>query len=156
MAIVRGCDFPDDLAYDNDLGLWFRVVGTGSWEVGITPFGLARTGEVYMFNSRPLGRTIESGRAFALIEVSKSVLALRCPFDCTISAINEALAQRPAPLNRDPYGHWLCRLDVAPAVSAQQAQNLLMCGVAVTPRAIALMDLNAFEGPPGADPGVSA
>jgi len=51
MAIVRGCDFPDDLAYDNDLGLWFRVVGTGSWEVGMTPFGLARAGEVKLQGS---------------------------------------------------------------------------------------------------------
>jgi glycine cleavage system H protein len=156
MAIVRGCDFPDDLAYDNDLGLWFRVVGTGSWEVGMTPFGLARAGEVYMFNSRPPGRTIEAGRAFALIEVAKSVLALRCPFDCAISAVNEALEQRPAALNRDPYAHWLCRLDVVPSLAARQAQEMLVCGSAVVPRAIALMDLNAFDGPAGADPGVSA
>ena len=156
MAIVRGYDFPDELAYDNDLGLWFRVVDTGSWEVGMTPFGLARSGEVYMFNSRPPGRTIEAGRAFALIEVAKSVLALRCPFDCIISAVNEALEQRPAPLNRDPYDHWLCRLEVVPSLAAGQAQEMLVSGPAVVPRAIALTDLTALDDSPGAEPGVTS
>ena len=153
MAIVRGCAFPDDLAYDEDLGLWFRDVGAGIWEVGMTEFGAARVGEIYMFNPRPVGRLVEAGRAFAVIEVAKTVLAMRCPFDCTIEAANEALTLRPAPVNQDPYGNWLCRLAAACAGASQDARDTLIRGDAVVPRAIALMDLNAFEGPAGAGPG---
>ena len=153
MAIVRGCDFPDDLAYDDDLNLWFRDAGVGSWDVGITSFGLARSGEIYMFNPRPPGRAIELGRAFALIEVAKTVLAVRCPFNCTITAVNEALTERPAPLNRDPYDHWLCRLAVTPPQTAAQALQALVRGAAVIGRATDLMELHAFDGPPDEAPG---
>lgn len=156
MAIVRGCAFPDDLAYDEDLNLWFRDVGAGIWEVGVTEFGSLRVGEIYMFNPRPVGRLVEAGRAFAVIEVAKTVLAMRCPFDCTIEAANVALALRPAPLNKDPYGNWLCRLAAACAIACQTARDTLIQGDAVIPRAIALMDLNAFDGSrqegPGAPP----
>jgi len=156
MAVVRGCAFPDDLAYDEDLNLWFRDVGAGIWDVGMTEFGALRAGEIYMFNPRPVGREVEAGRAFAVIEVAKTVLAIRCPFDCTIEAANEALTLRPTPLNQDPYGNWLCRLAAASAGACQDARDRLIQGDAVIPRAIALMDLSAFEGPqregPGAPP----
>lgn len=156
MAIVRGCAFPDDLAYDEDLNLWFRDLGAGIWEVGMTEFGAARVGEIYMFNPRPVGRHVEAGRSFAVIEVAKTVLAMRCPFECTIDKANEALVLRPAPLNQDPYGNWLCRLAAVAARACQEPRDTLIRGDAVIPRAIALMDLNAFEGPrcegPGAPP----
>ena len=155
MAIVRGCAFPDDLAYDEDLNLWFRDVGAGLWDVGMTEFGAVRAGEIYMFNPRPVGREVEAGRAFAVIEVAKTVLAIRCPFDCTIEAANEALTLRPAPLNQDPYGNWLCRLAAASARACQDARDRLIQGDAVIPRAIALMDLSAFEGPQRETPGAS-
>ena len=122
----------------------------------MTEFGAKRVGEIYMFNPRPVGRHVEVGRAFAVIEVAKTVLAMRCPFDCTIESINEALTLRPAPLNQDPYGNWLCRVAEVSSAACQGARNTLIQGDAVIPRAIALMDLSAFEGPqregPGAPP----
>ena len=154
MSIVRGCAFPDHLAYDEDLNLWFREIGAGVWEAGFTEFGAARAGEIYMFNPRPVGRVVEAGRSFAVIEVAKSVLAVRCPFDCTISEVNEALALRPAPLNQDPFGHWLCRLAEASGETSRRARDTLIRGDAVIHRAMTLMDLSGFEGPLRAGPGV--
>lgn len=153
MAIVRGCAFPDHLAYDEELNLWFRDVGAGIWEVGFTEYGIACAGEIYMFNPRPVGREVEAGRAFAVIEVAKTVLAVRSPFGCTIEAVNDAIALRPAPLNQDPYGNWLCRLAATSVRDGQTAPDRLIEGAAVIPRAIALMDLNAFEGPRSGAPG---
>lgn len=153
MAIIRGCAFPDDLAYDDALNLWFRDAGAGVWDVGITEFGLALSGEVYMFNPRPVGREVEAGRAFALIEVAKTVLSVRSPFDCTIVAVNDAVAQRPSLLNRDPYANWLCRLAAA---SPQSALDLLVRGDKVLPAATALMDLHQLEGPPADGPVASS
>ena len=67
MAEVRGCEFPDDLSYDQELNVWFRDLGAGRFEAGLTAFGLALVGDLYMFNPRPVGREIEANKAFALV-----------------------------------------------------------------------------------------
>ena len=141
MAEFRGCDFPDDLSYDDELTLWFRQVSAGVWDVGLTPFGLALSGEVYMFNPKPVGREIESGRAFGVIEVAKTILTVRSPFACVILATHAALEDQPGLINRDPYGSWLVRLA---ARDARAPEGLLVRAGAVAPRAMACMDLHNF------------
>ena len=96
MADIRGCEFPDDLMYDNELNVWFRDSGGGQLEAGLTAFGLALVGDLYMFNPRPLGREIEATKAFALVEVAKTILSVRTPFACVIAEINTPPSTAPA------------------------------------------------------------
>ena len=139
MAEVRGCEFPDDLSYDQELNVWFRDLGAGQFEAGLTSFGLALVGDLYMFNPRPVGREIEAQKAFALVEVAKTVLSVRTPFACVVLEVNEPLSATPMKINRSPYMNWLSRLAAQdPAV----AQTLLLKGTAVAVRANELMDLH--------------
>lgn len=146
MADVRGCAFPDDLRYDTDLNVWFRDLDGsqdgGLLEAGLTAFGLAIVGELYMFNPRPVGRDIEAGRAFALIEVAKTVLSVRTPFACEIAEINEPLTESPTRINRQPFESWLVRLKVP---NLSDAHALLLQGSAVVTRAVELMELNQMD-----------
>ncbi len=146
MADVRGCAFPDDLRYDTDLNVWFRDLDGsqdgGLLEAGLTAFGLAIVGELYMFNPRPVGRDIEAGRAFALIEVAKTVLSVRTPFACQIAEINEPLTESPTRINRQPFESWLVRLKVP---NLSDAHALLLQGSAVVTRAVELMELNQMD-----------
>ncbi len=144
MAEIRGCAFPDDLAYDQELNLWFRQVSASVWQVGVTPFGLALSGEVYMFNPKPVGRQIDAGRAFAVIEVAKTILTVRSPFACTLEAVNENLESKPAWINRQPYESWLVRLV---ANDPQSARAALLTGDAVARRALECMALHQFLSP---------
>ena len=141
MAEIRGCEFPDDLMYDDELNVWFRESGGGQVEAGLTVFGLALVGDLYMFNPRPVGREIEANKAFALVEVAKTVLSVRTPFACVISEINTPLETTPFKINRSPYMNWLVRLvpdDLA------LARSVLLSGTAVAVRAHELMDLNGM------------
>ena len=146
MADVRGCAFPDDLRYDAELNVWFRDLEGGQdgglLEAGLTAFGLALVGELYMFNPRPVGRDIEAGRAFALIEVAKTVLSVRTPFSCEIAEINEPLTESPTRINQQPFESWLVRLKVP---SLSDAHALLLQGPAVVTRAVELMELNQMD-----------
>lgn len=142
MADVRGCEFPDDLRYDEDLNVWFRDLDREHIEAGLTAFGLALVGELYMFNPRPVGREIEAGRAFALIEVAKTVLSVRAPFACEITEINEPLTEAPMRINQQPFQSWLVRLNVP---SPAAAHAMLLHGPEVTARAIELMELNQMD-----------
>ena len=141
MAEVRGCDFPDDLSYDPDLNLWLKQVHAEEWQVGITQFGGALVGDIYMFNPKPLGREIEAGHTFALIEVAKTIITVKAPFDATLTLANEEVQERPIRIIRKPYESWLVHLT---AHDPKQAQESLLSGELVLKRALELMDLNAF------------
>ena len=139
MADVRGCEFPDDLSYDQELNVWFKDVGAGRLEAGLTAFGLALVGDLDMFNPRPVGREVEEGKAFALVEVAKTVLSVRAPFACEVLEINEPLVGTPTKISRSPYTNWLSRLSVQDMAAAQ---TLLLKGAEVSVRANELMDLH--------------
>ncbi len=140
MAEIRGCLFPEDLLYDQDLNIWFRQIHPQMLEVGLTPFGLAMSGEVYMFNPKPDGREIEFGRAFALIEVAKTILPVRVPFACTVVSSNSSVVKSPDLIGRAPYSAWLARLSTT---NDDMLQSLISI-VALPSRAHALMDAHGF------------
>ena len=140
MADIRGCLFQDELLYDQELNLWFRRIDQGLFEVGITPFGLALSGEVYLFNPKPDGREIELGRAFALIEVAKTILPVRVPFAATVVSSNPAVMQSPGLISRAPYDSWLARLSVASEIGLES----LISSEGLYARALELMDAQGF------------
>lgn len=142
MPLIRGCDFPDELYYDRELNLWLKPISSGEWQVGITQFGGALTGDIYMFNPKPTGREIELDKAFALIEVAKTILPVRTPFAAVLTAANEELCERPIRICRKPYESWLVHLK---ALEPDGVNQVLISGQDVTSRALELMDLNAFE-----------
>jgi glycine cleavage system H protein len=150
MADIRGCVFPDELSYDPDLNLWFRSVDDTCFDVGLTPFGHALSGDLYMFQPKPEGRDIESMRAFALVEAAKTVLPVRTPFAAKIVRTNPDPARKPALINRDPLGVWLVTLC---PLQPEQAHTTLLRGTAVVERAHALMDLYRFESLQSAEKG---
>lgn len=141
MAEIRGCEFPDDLMYDDELNVWFRESGGGQVEAGLTTFGLALVGDLYMFNPRPVGREIEATKAFALVEVAKTVLSVRTPFACVVAEINTPLETTPFKVNRSPYMNWLVRLEPDDLVLAR---SVLLSGTAVAVRAYELMNLHGM------------
>ena len=141
MAEIRGCEFPDDLMYDDELNVWFRDSGGGQFEAGLTAFGLALVGDLYMFNPRPVGREIEASKAFALVEVAKTILSVRTPFACVVAEINTPLETTPFKVNRSPYMNWLVRLEPD---DATHARSVLLSGTAVAVRAHELMDLHGM------------
>lgn len=112
MSELRGCTFPDDLLYWPENHLWFRrdADGDGLLTVGITPLGLALSGEIILFSPKPLGVELDPGRSFALLEAGKTVFPIKTPLAVRMVDANPALDPLAAPLNKDPYGVWLARL----------------------------------------------
>ena len=141
MADIRGCHFPDDLFYDTDLNLWLRPVNDDTWEIGITEFGGALVGDIYMFNPKPMNRDLEFEEPFALIEVAKTVLTLKAPFQSILVNAHEEIQERPVRINRKPYESWLVHLK---ALHPETVSQTLFHGEALTARAIELMNLNRF------------
>ena len=108
MPVVNGCSLPDDLLYDVDNQLWYRDLGDGLVEVGITAVAVAMAGQVLAVTPKRSGRRLEAQQACAVVESGKVVESARVAFAGLVERSNEPLMDRPALLNKDPYGGgWL-------------------------------------------------
>ncbi len=105
-------NIPDDLRYSNE-HLWVRAEDE-LVTVGISDFAQDQLGRVVYVDLPAVGQAVSLGQEMGAVESAKSVSDLIAPLSGVVSAVNEALADDPAPLNDDPYGAgWLAR--VAPA-----------------------------------------
>jgi glycine cleavage system H protein len=105
MPVVNGCALPDDLFYDVENQLWYRDLGDGLVEVGITAVAAAMAGQVLAVTPKRSGRRLEAQQACAVVESGKVV---ESAFAGLVERSNEPLMDRPSSINKDPYGAgWL-------------------------------------------------
>jgi glycine cleavage system H protein len=112
--IVRGLDFPDELHYEVEHQVWARLQGDGTATVGITAMGIRVAGEVYMCRPKAVGASVVQGQGIAVVELAKSIVAVKCPVSGEVLETNPRLAATPELVHLDPYGAgWIARLRLA-------------------------------------------
>jgi glycine cleavage system H protein len=108
--LIRGFDFPDELQYHVEHQVWARIEG-GVATVGITSMGVAQAGEIYMCRPKGVGVEVEQGRSVAVVELAKSIVAVKSPVSGVVVEVNALLGSRPELVHEEPYGRgWLARL----------------------------------------------
>ncbi|MDO5289248.1 MAG: glycine cleavage system protein H [Pseudomonadota bacterium] len=102
---------PPDLYYLMAHQVWARLHGDGMATVGITRLGVALSGEIYMCRAKRVGTEVAQGGTVAVVELSKSVVAVKSPVSGQVVQVNEALHEQPELVHREPYGDgWIARL----------------------------------------------
>jgi len=148
MPVVNGCSLPDDLFYDVENQLWYRDLGDGQVEIGITAVAAAMAGQVLAVTPKRSGRRLEAQQACAVVESGKVVESARVAFAGLVERSNEPLMDRPSSINKDPYGAgWLV---VMRPDDWTGAKARLIHGVDVGEAYRAKMETEDF---PGCDPG---
>ena len=111
MATGARLRLPEDRLYDvRGMSGTPRPPG-GLVRAGITPVGVALAREVLIFTPKRVGRPVEAGRAMATVESAKWVGSVRAAFAGRVEAVNAALADGAAAVNRDCYGEgWMLLL----------------------------------------------
>ena len=146
MAVVRGCELPEDLAYDVERDVWVRCEGD---EVvcGMTDVAQTRCGRIVTLQFRRVGREVERGRSLCTVESAKGVGPFPAPLSGEIVAVNAGgVAGDPLMVNTDPYGAgWLVRL--RPTRLAAEWPELLTGGAAVAAyrRRIAELEVTCYR-----------
>lgn len=144
MPVVRGCNLPDELAYDVPNNLWYRAEGDGTYTVGMTMVAAALAGSLVAFTAKKVGKTIDAGKSVATVESGKWVGPVKIGFDAEIVAVNDDLTGSPKLVNTDTYGSgWMVRVRPADAAAAQA---VLVPGSAVAVPYEAKMDADSFAG----------
>jgi glycine cleavage system H protein len=79
--------------------------------VGITQYAQDQLGDVVFVELPAIGRTVEAGQSFGVIEAVKTVSDLYAPLAGEIVEINSGLAEQPALVNQAPYeGGWMVKI----------------------------------------------
>lgn len=144
MAVVRGCNLPDDLLYDVDNNIWYRENADGTVTLGMTMIATGMAGQLVAYTPKRVGKTVESGKSCATVESGKWVGPAKIAFEAEVVETNEALNGNPKLANSDPYGEgWMLRVKPTDWATARAT---LTPGSAVATPYEAKMAADAFAG----------
>ena len=109
---ILGFEYPDELYYWLERDLWCQRLESGLVRVGITTFGVHISGDFYMARPKAVGAVLAQGQTLAVVELSKSVIAIKTPISGAVRAVNPLLEDTPEVIHQDPYGRgWLVEIE---------------------------------------------
>lgn len=102
-------NFPENVKYTKEHE-WIRLEGDVAY-VGITDYAQEQLGDIVFVDIQSEGETLAADEVFGTIEVVKTISDLFLPVGGEILEQNEALADQPELVNKDPYGEgWLIKM----------------------------------------------
>jgi len=91
---------------------WVTVDG-GVATIGITDFAQAQLGDVVFLELPRVGKLLEAGDSFGVVESVKAASDLYSPVAGAVLEVNESLNTDPEHVNSDPYGTgWLIKVEL--------------------------------------------
>jgi len=107
-------DVPADCRY-LDSHEWVRTDDSTA-RIGITDFAQDELGDVVFVELPSEGEALTAGEEFGVVESIKAVSDVYAPVSGTVTAVNEALFDRPELVNEAPFDDgWMLELDLADA-----------------------------------------
>jgi glycine cleavage system H protein len=117
MAIVRGCNLPDDLYYLIEKHVWAKPMDGGVIRVGITAVAAKLSGGKLIaitVKAKNIGQEIKQTKSIATLESSKFVGPVPAPVSGVLLRANEKLAGDPNLAVTDPYGEgWVAEMQAS-------------------------------------------
>ena len=91
---------------------WVTVEGNVA-TIGITDYAQAQLGDVVFLELPSVGRMLEAGDSFGVVESVKAASDLYSPVAGTVVEVNQALSDSPETVNHDPYeSGWLIKVQL--------------------------------------------
>ena len=130
MAIVRGCNIPEDRFYWVEKHVWARLEINDTVTIGITDVAQNLAKGIVNATPKDVGRTVQKGKSAGTLESGKWVGPVTSPVTGEIVEVNEAMKGKPSLINSDPYDDgWFVR--VKPADWAGERVALLTGDAAI-------------------------
>ncbi len=105
---------PENIKYSSDHE-WISVDGDVA-TVGITDYAQGELGDLVFVELPNVGSDAAQGESFGTVEAVKAVSDLFAPVSGEVVEINEALADDPEVVNKDPYGDgWMIKIKMSDA-----------------------------------------
>ena len=124
MAILNGCEFPEDRSYfvERTQMTWIKVDGERV-VIGLTDPAQTRAGKILHVRVKGAGTVREKGKPIATVESGKWAGPVLAPVAGTVVESNAEVEADPGLLNTDPYGRgWIVKM--TPSAPAELTQLL--------------------------------
>ena len=93
---------------------WVRIEGDGKVTIGISDHAQGLLGDLVYVELPAVGDDIQAGTGVAVVESVKAASDVYAPVSGTITAVNEALTDKPETINEDAYGDgWMFVVEVS-------------------------------------------
>ncbi|MGP8124627.1 MAG: sulfurtransferase TusA family protein [Nitrososphaerales archaeon] len=121
---IDTCDFPDELLYDVDSGVWV-LPASGVLRVGITSLLSWSWGTVSAVSFKGAGTHLQRGDVAGSVEGPRHFDVVRTPVTGVVLRANGALLENPKLLNKDPYGSgWFMEIGAGGPTGLSHLQKL--------------------------------
>ena len=81
--------------------------------IGISDYAQDQLGDIVFVELPQVGDSFKKGDELAVVESVKAASEIYAPVDCTVTGVNEALAENPEQVNSDPLGAgWLVKVSM--------------------------------------------
>jgi len=102
--------FKDDARY-TQTHEWAKKEGN-TVRVGVDDFSQSALGDIVYAELPEVGAEVHAGAAFGSLESTKAVSDLNAPVSGKVVKVNEALADSPDLVNKDPFGEgWMIEIE---------------------------------------------
>jgi glycine cleavage system H protein len=116
---VSKYEIPDDLYYSRE-DEWVRFERTRV-TIGITDYAQQQLGDIVFVELPEVGRALERGEPFGVVESVKAVSDLFAPVTGEVVEVNAALAEAPDAINADCYGDgWMVVVEISDVSELEQ------------------------------------
>ncbi len=104
-------NIPTDLKYSKS-DEWVRVEGNTA-TTGVTDYAQGQLSDIVYVELPAVGTAIKQGEPWGSVESVKAAADVNMPISGTVTAVNEALKDKPETVNSDPYGAgWMVKFTV--------------------------------------------
>ena len=90
--------------------------------IGLSDFAQQALGDIVFVELPEVGRQLNKGDSFGVVESIKSVSDIFTPVSGEVIEINTELPDSPDKLNQDPYGSWLIKIKIS---NPSEIENLM-------------------------------
>jgi glycine cleavage system H protein len=101
---------PNNLLYGEQV--WVKKEGDDA-TVGVADYALATVKEIVFIELPKKGRQLTKGGEFISLESVKWSGHIKSPLSGKVTEVNEGLFDEPERLNKDPYGSWICKIELS-------------------------------------------
>lgn len=105
---ILGFEYPDTHYFWLERDMWCLPQADGLIKVGVSQFGVHISGDFYMCRPKKAGTHLLQGETLGVVELSKSVVAIKTPVSGEVVEVNPLLEETPERVHQDCFGDgWL-------------------------------------------------
>lgn len=122
MVRIGDWDFPEDLLYDRH-NQWIANLDN-KIRFGLTPYGLAITGDVLYLALPEAGAAVEKGSGCGSLEAGKWVGRIYAPVSGRIVQVNDEVVKQPGSIGKSPYSNWFAEIEPSESLDMTELMTI--------------------------------